>query len=117
VISGAESKISDWELPRLPPLRKCGPGCGGARSRGFPSGQEAQARLRGTAPGGGLSGKERTTLQREASRANGTKFGRPRKVADSEHITTARRMKVDGIAKYLGASRARLYRYFAEEVT
>ena len=53
------------------------------------------------------------------SRANGTKFGRPRKVADAEHIATAKRMKADGhtgkdIAKYLGVSRATLYRYLAE---
>jgi DNA invertase Pin-like site-specific DNA recombinase len=64
--------------------------------------------------------KERTALKRETSRANGTKFGRPRKVADSEHIATARRMKADGhtgkdIAKYLGVSRATLYRYFTED--
>ena len=63
--------------------------------------------------------KERTALKREASRANGTKFGRPRKVDDSEHIATARRMKSDGhtgkdIAKYLGVSRATLYRYLGE---
>jgi DNA invertase Pin-like site-specific DNA recombinase len=76
----------------------------------------------GTAPGGGLSGKERTALKRAASRANGTKFGRPKKVDDSEHIATAKsakRMKVDGhaakdIAKYLGVSRATLYRYLAD---
>jgi DNA invertase Pin-like site-specific DNA recombinase len=62
--------------------------------------------------------KERTALKRASSRANGTKFGRPRKVDDTEHITTAKRMKSDGhtgkdIAKYLGVSRATLYRYFA----
>jgi DNA invertase Pin-like site-specific DNA recombinase len=55
-----------------------------------------------------------------ASRANGTRFGRPKKVDDSEHIATAKRMKVDGhaakdIAKYLGVSRATLYRYLADE--
>ncbi len=60
--------------------------------------------------------KERTALKRASSRANGTKFGRPRKVDDTEHITTAKRMKADGhtgkdIAKYLGVSRATLYRY------
>jgi len=65
--------------------------------------------------------KERTALKRTASRANGTKFGRPRKVDDSEHITTAKRMKADGhtgkdIAKYLGVSRATVYRYFGDEV-
>ena len=60
---------------------------------------------------GGLSGKERTALHRASPRANGTKFGRPRKVDDSEHITTAKRMKADGdIGKYLGVSRATLYR-------
>jgi DNA invertase Pin-like site-specific DNA recombinase len=62
--------------------------------------------------------KERTALKRVASRANGTKFGRPRKIADAEHIATARRMQADGhaakhIAKYLGVSRATLYRCLA----
>lgn len=66
--------------------------------------------------------KERTALKSASSRANGTKFGRPRKVADAEHIVTARRMKADGhtgkdIAKYLGVSRATLYRYLGEEIT
>jgi hypothetical protein len=61
--------------------------------------------------------KERTALKRETSRANGTKFGRPRKVDDYEHIATAKRMRADGhtgkdIAKYLGVSRATLYRHF-----
>ncbi|KUI48411.1 hypothetical protein AU198_20790 [Mycobacterium sp. GA-1199] len=65
--------------------------------------------------------KERTALKRSASRANGTRFGRPRKVSDAEHIATARRMKVDGhtvkdIAKYLGVSRATLYRYLDESL-
>ena len=60
--------------------------------------------------------RERTALKRASSRANGTKFGRPRKVDDTEHIATATRMKADGhtgkdIAKYLGVSRATLYRY------
>ena len=60
--------------------------------------------------------KERTAVKRASSRANGTKFGRPRKVDDTEHIATAKRMKADGhtgrdIAKYLGVSRATLYRY------
>jgi DNA invertase Pin-like site-specific DNA recombinase len=59
---------------------------------------------------------ERTALKRASSRANGTKFGRPRKVRSAQDIVTARRMKVDGhaardIAKYLGVSRATLYRY------
>jgi DNA invertase Pin-like site-specific DNA recombinase len=64
--------------------------------------------------------KERTALKRQASRANGTKFGRPKKVADASHIATAKRMKAGGhtardIAKYLGVSRATLYRYLAAE--
>ena len=64
--------------------------------------------------------KERTALQHEASRTNGTKFGRPRKVDDTEHLATAKRMKADGhtgrdIAKYLGVSRATLYRYLADD--
>jgi DNA invertase Pin-like site-specific DNA recombinase len=59
--------------------------------------------------------KERTA-KREAARKNGTKFGRHRKVDDAEHIATAKRMKSDGhtakaVAKYLGVSRATLYRY------
>ncbi|MGD1112066.1 MAG: helix-turn-helix domain-containing protein [Mycobacterium sp.] len=63
---------------------------------------------------------ERTALQRAPSRANGTKFGRPRKVANAEHVSTAKRMKADGhtardIAKYLGVSRATLYRYLSED--
>lgn len=64
--------------------------------------------------------RERTGLKRAASRANGTKFGRPRKVGDADHIATARRMKADGhiakdIAKYLGVSRATLYRYLDDD--
>ena len=64
--------------------------------------------------------KERTAPKRATSRANGTKFGRPRKVDDTEHIATAKRMKADGhtgrdIAKYLGVSRATLYRYLTED--
>jgi DNA invertase Pin-like site-specific DNA recombinase len=64
--------------------------------------------------------RERTALQRAMSRAKGTKFGRRKKVADPSHITTARRMRDDGhtvreIAKYLGVSRATLYRYLADE--
>ena len=62
--------------------------------------------------------KERTALKRAATRANGTTFGWPRKVANAEHVSTAKRMKADGhaakdIAKYLGVSRAMLYRYLA----
>ena len=64
--------------------------------------------------------KERTALKRQASRANGTKFGRPRKVDGTDHIATARRMKADGhtgkdIAKFLGVSRATLYRYLSDD--
>ena len=60
--------------------------------------------------------KERTALKRATSRANGTRFGRPRKVENSQDIATANRIKPDGhsvrdIAKYLGVSRATLYRY------
>ncbi len=66
--------------------------------------------------------QERTALKRASSRAKGTKFGRPRKVDDTEHIATAKRMKADGhtgkdIAKYLGVSRATLYRYLANALT
>jgi DNA invertase Pin-like site-specific DNA recombinase len=39
--------------------------------------------------------KERTALKRAASRANGTKFGRRKKVTDASHIAAARRMKDD----------------------
>jgi DNA invertase Pin-like site-specific DNA recombinase len=64
--------------------------------------------------------KERTALKRATSRANGTKFGRPRKVQEVQDIATAKRMKEDGhtgkaIAKYLGVSRATLYRYLVAE--
>ena len=64
--------------------------------------------------------RERTALKRAASRANGVKFGRPRKVADADHIATAKRMKADGhtgkdIAKYLGVSRATFYRYMDDD--
>jgi DNA invertase Pin-like site-specific DNA recombinase len=64
--------------------------------------------------------KERTALKRAMSLANGTKFGRRKKVAHPSHIATARRMRDDGhvakdIAKYLGVSRATLYRYLADE--
>jgi DNA invertase Pin-like site-specific DNA recombinase len=64
--------------------------------------------------------KERTALKRAICLASGTKFGRRKKVADPSHIATARQMKDDGhtgrdIAKYLGVSRATLYRYLADE--
>jgi DNA invertase Pin-like site-specific DNA recombinase len=63
---------------------------------------------------------ERTALKRAASRANGTKFGRRRKVANADHVSTAKRMKMDGhtakdIAKYLGVGRAILYRYLPDQ--
>jgi DNA invertase Pin-like site-specific DNA recombinase len=64
--------------------------------------------------------KERTALKRAMSLANGTKFGRRKKVAHPSHIATAKRMRDDGhtakdIAKYLGVSRATFYRYLADE--
>ncbi len=64
--------------------------------------------------------KERTALKRAISLANGTKFGRRKKVADRSHIATAKRMKTDGhtardVAKYLGVSRATLYRYLSND--
>ena len=64
--------------------------------------------------------KERTALKRQTSRVNGTKFGRRRKVREIQDIATAKRMKSDGhtgkaIAKYLGVSRATLYRYLNAE--
>lgn len=34
--------------------------------------------------------QERSALKRATSRANGTKFGRPRKVKDDDHIATAK---------------------------
>lgn len=60
--------------------------------------------------------KERTALKRQLSRANGARFGRPKRVSDPVHMATAKRMKADGhaakdIAKFLGVSRATLYRY------
>jgi DNA invertase Pin-like site-specific DNA recombinase len=63
--------------------------------------------------------KERTALKRVTSRANGTRFGRPRKVSAPDQIALARRMKSDGytgkqIAQSLGVSRATLYRYLSE---
>jgi DNA invertase Pin-like site-specific DNA recombinase len=66
--------------------------------------------------------KERTALKRATSRAKGTKFGRPRKVREVQDIATAKRMKADGhtgkaIARYLGVSRATLYRYLDETTT
>ncbi len=37
--------------------------------------------------------RERTALKRATSRANGTRFGRPRKVRDTDHLATVKRMK------------------------
>jgi DNA invertase Pin-like site-specific DNA recombinase len=64
---------------------------------------------------GSLAEYERELI-RAASRDKGTKFERPKKVADANYIASAKRMKADGhtgrdIAKYLGVSRATLYRY------
>jgi DNA invertase Pin-like site-specific DNA recombinase len=52
-------------------------------------------------------------------RANATKFGRPRKVDDTD-AAKARRLREKGIAatdiaKMLGVSRATVYRYLADE--
>jgi DNA invertase Pin-like site-specific DNA recombinase len=65
--------------------------------------------------------RERTALKQAASRANGTKFGRPKKSNNAMHVATAKRMKSDGhtaqdVTKYLGVSKATLYRYLDEEV-
>ena len=58
--------------------------------------------------------KERTGLKTEASRANGTRFGPPRKVNNTEHIPTAKRMKAGGhTVKYVGVTRAAVYRCVA----
>src|SRR5271168_1820318 len=64
--------------------------------------------------------KERTALKRAMSRANGTKFGRRKRGTDPSHVTTAKRMMADGhtgrdVAKYLGVSRATLYRYLGDD--
>ncbi|OBK45598.1 recombinase family protein [Mycobacterium kubicae] len=66
--------------------------------------------------------KERTALKRAISRANGTRFGRPRKVDGAADIAVARRMKSDGhaakdIARFLGVSRATLYRYLSDSAS
>lgn len=65
--------------------------------------------------------KERTALKRASSRANGTKFGRPRKVDDAD-AAKARSLRDKGIAatdiaKMLGVSRATVYRYLADGVS
>jgi DNA invertase Pin-like site-specific DNA recombinase len=59
--------------------------------------------------------QERTALKTASSRANGTKFGRPRKVNDADAIE-ARSLRDKGISatdisKMLGVSRATVYRY------
>jgi DNA invertase Pin-like site-specific DNA recombinase len=63
--------------------------------------------------------KERTALKRALSRANGTKFGRPRKVDDAD-AAKARQLRQKGISasdisRMLGVSRATVYRYLAVE--
>jgi DNA invertase Pin-like site-specific DNA recombinase len=89
------------------------------RVGGFPSGREAQARQRARHLGWAI--RQRAHRAEAGSlRNNGTRFGRPRKVDDAEHIATAKRMKADGhtgrdIAKYLGVSRATLYRYLSQD--
>ena len=48
------------------------------------------------------------------ARANGTKFGRPPEIGDTERIANANHMQADGpTAKYLDVSGATLYRYLA----
>jgi DNA invertase Pin-like site-specific DNA recombinase len=66
--------------------------------------------------------KERTALKRAASHANGTKFGRPRRVVCVEHIVTPKKMKADGhtgkdIARFLGVSRVTLSRHVSQTDT
>ena len=55
-----------------------------------------------------------------SSRADGTKFGRPRKVDDAD-AAKARQLREKGItatdiAKMLGVSRATVYRYLSDGV-
>ena len=62
---------------------------------------------------------ERTALEAGVIPRHGIKPGQRRKVDNTEHVATAKRMKADGhtgkdIAKYLGVSRATLYRYLSE---
>jgi DNA invertase Pin-like site-specific DNA recombinase len=64
--------------------------------------------------------KERTAFKRAASRVKGTKFGRPRKVQGVQDLATAKRMRTGGhtikdIAKFLGVSRAAVYRYLSHD--
>ena len=60
-------------------------------------------------------------LKRATSRANGTKFGRPRKVDDADGVK-ARSLRDKGItasdiAKMLGVSRATVYRYITHDAS
>ena len=60
--------------------------------------------------------KERTALKRAVVPRQWHQVWAAQKVNEKDHIATARRMKADGhtardIAKYLGVSRATLYRY------
>jgi DNA invertase Pin-like site-specific DNA recombinase len=64
--------------------------------------------------------QKRTALKWASSRANGTKFGRPRKV-DAADAAKARQLREKGItatdiAKMLGVSRATVYRYLSDGV-
>jgi len=57
-------------------------------------------------------------LKWASSRANGTKFGRPRKI-DGADAAKARQLRekgitATGIAKMLGVSRATVYRHLSE---
>ena len=88
------------------------------RESGFPIRTRGPGPPEGHGTWGGLSGKERTALKREASLANGTRFGRPRKVDDAD-AAKARQLREKGIAandiaKMLGVSRATVYRYLSE---
>ena len=92
-------------IASLPRPRMCRPGCGVAASRRFPIRTRGPGPPEGHGTWGGFSGKERTALKREASLANGTKFGRPpqgrRHGAYGHHTGKA-------IAKYVGVSRTTL---------
>ena len=66
-----------------------------------------------------MQSQERTALKTASSRANGTKFGRPRKIDDAA-AAKARQLREKGIAatdiaKMLGVSRATVYRYLGED--
>jgi DNA-binding NtrC family response regulator len=98
------------------------PGCEVAASRGvFPSGRQAQGRLRNTAPGVGYPARSAPRSSAKPPESERHQVRAARKVADAEHIATAKRMKADGhtakdIAKFLGVSRATLYRYLAPDL-